>query len=46
MAYSGQSIEPGQIVLSDILLRRIEYPSGSIVKADFETFGAVDIAFF
>jgi 2-oxo-hept-3-ene-1,7-dioate hydratase len=45
MAQYGQSIEPGQIVLSGSFIRPIECPSGSEIHADFRDFGTVNVAF-
>ncbi len=45
MAQYGQSIEPGQIILSGSFIRPVECPSGVRVRADFGSFGAVEIAF-
>ncbi len=45
MAQYGQSIEPGQIILSGSFIRPVECPSGSEIDADFGLFGSVDIAF-
>ncbi len=45
MAQYGQSIAPGQIILSGSFIRPVECPSGSQITADFGDFGAVDIAF-
>ena len=45
MAQYGQSIEPGQIILSGSFIRPIECPSGAKIHADFGNFGSVDIAF-
>lgn len=45
MAQYGQSIEPGQIILSGSFIRPVECPSGSAIKADFGSFGAVEIRF-
>ena len=45
MAHYGQSIEPGQIILSGSFIRPIECPSGAHLEADFGNFGAVDIHF-
>jgi 2-oxo-hept-3-ene-1,7-dioate hydratase len=45
MAQYGQSIEPGQIILSGSFIRPIECPSGAEIHADFKDFGHVDIAF-
>lgn len=45
MAQYGQSIEPGQIVLSGSFIRPLECPSGSQISTDFGPFGSVDISF-
>ena len=45
MAQYGQSIAPGQIILSGSFIRPIECPSGAQIHADFGSFGHVDIAF-
>lgn len=45
MAQYGQSIEPGQIVLSGSFIRPVECPAGSKISADFRDFGSVEIAF-
>lgn len=45
MAQYGQSIEPGQIVLSGSFIRPIECPTGAKIHADFGAFGSVDITF-
>ena len=45
MARYGQSIDPGQIVLSGSFIRPIECPPGTEIHADFGSFGSVDIAF-
>ncbi len=45
MAQYGQSIEPGQIILSGSFIRPVECPSGSQIKADFGGFGSVEIGF-
>ena len=45
MAQYGQSIEPGQVILSGSFIRPVECPSGANITADFGTFGRVDIAF-
>lgn len=45
MAQYGQSIEPGQIILSGSFIRPVECPSGTQIHADFGPFGHVDIAF-
>ncbi|MFY2823832.1 2-oxo-hept-4-ene-1,7-dioate hydratase [Ruegeria sp. MALMAid1280] len=45
MAQYGQSIEPGQIILSGSFIRPIECPPGTEIHADFGPFGSVDINF-
>jgi 2-oxo-hept-3-ene-1,7-dioate hydratase len=45
MAQYGQSIEPGDIVLSGSFIRPIETPSDSHIEADFGPFGTVEIKF-
>ncbi len=45
MAQYGQSIAPGQIILSGSFIRPVECPPGVQIHADFGTFGTVDIAF-
>ena len=45
MADYGQSIAPGQIILSGSFIRPVECPPGSEITADFGTFGDVAIAF-
>lgn len=45
MAGYGQSIEPGQIILSGSFIRPVECPPGSRISADFGSFGHVDINF-
>ncbi|WP_415919503.1 2-oxo-hept-4-ene-1,7-dioate hydratase [Tateyamaria sp. SN6-1] len=45
MAQYGQSLEPGQIILSGSFIRPVECPSGADIHADFGPFGTVDIAF-
>lgn len=45
MAQYGQSIEPGQIILSGSFIRPVECPAGSQISADFGAFGSVDISF-
>ncbi|UWR05403.1 2-oxo-hepta-3-ene-1,7-dioic acid hydratase (plasmid) [Ruegeria conchae] len=45
MATYGQSIEPGQIILSGSFIRPVECPSGTEIHADFGAFGSVDIRF-
>ncbi|MEO9898818.1 MAG: 2-oxo-hept-4-ene-1,7-dioate hydratase [Paracoccaceae bacterium] len=45
MAQYGQSIEPGQVVLSGSFIRPIECPSGTHIKADFGLFGQVAVSF-
>lgn len=45
MAQYGQSIAPGQIILSGSFIRPVECPPGSEIRADFGAFGVVDISF-
>ena len=45
MAQYGQSIEPGQVILSGSFIRPVECPSGTHIEADFGDFGAVSIRF-
>ncbi len=45
MGQYGQSIEPGQVILSGSFIRPIECPSGTRIHADFGRFGSVDINF-
>ena len=45
MAHYGQSIAPGQIILSGSFIRPIECPPGAAIAADFGAFGSVAIAF-
>ena len=45
MAHYGQSIEPGQIILSGSFIRPVECPPGARIKADFGAFGHVGISF-
>lgn len=45
MAQYGQSIEPGQIILSGSFIRPIECPAGAHIHADFGDFGSVDLSF-
>jgi 2-oxo-hept-3-ene-1,7-dioate hydratase len=45
MAQYGQSIQPGQIILSGSFIRPVECPSGTRIDADFGAFGHVDITF-
>ena len=45
MAQYGQSIEPGQVILSGSFIRPVECPSGTHIEADFGDFGAVRISF-
>jgi len=45
MAQYGQSIAPGQVILSGSFIRPIECPSGAQINADFGSFGHVDISF-
>lgn len=45
MAQYGQSIAPGQIILSGSFIRPVECPAGAHVSADFGAFGAVEVSF-
>ena len=45
IAQYGQTIKPGQIILSGSFIRPVECPAGSSIHADFGNFGCVDIAF-
>ncbi len=45
MAQYGQSIEPGQIILSGSFIRPIECPPKTDIHADFGPFGEVAISF-
>lgn len=45
MAQYGQSIAPGQVILSGSFIRPVECPSGTKIHADFGAFGSVDINF-
>ncbi len=45
MAQYGQSIEPGQIILSGSFIRPIECPSGAEIHCDFGAFGVTQISF-
>lgn len=45
MAQYGQTIEPGQIILSGSFIRPIECPPGTDIHADFGPFGSVGISF-
>ena len=45
MAQYGQSIEPGQVILSGSFIRPVECPAGTEIHADFGPFGSVDINF-
>lgn len=45
MAQYGQSIEPGQVILSGSFIRPVECPSGTDIHTDFGPFGSVDIRF-
>lgn len=45
MAHYGQSIEPGQVILSGSFIRPVECPPGTEIHADFGAFGSVDIRF-
>ncbi len=45
LALYGQSINAGDIVLSGSFVRPVEAPSGSLIKADFGSFGDLSIRF-
>ena len=45
MAKYGQSIEPGQIILSGSFIRPVECTAGARIHADFGAFGNVEIDF-
>jgi 2-oxo-hept-3-ene-1,7-dioate hydratase len=45
MTQYGQSIQPGQVILSGSFIRPVECSSGSEITADFGDFGHVDISF-
>ena len=45
MAQYGQSIQPGQIILSGSFIRPVECPYGTRITADFGSFGHVKISF-
>ena len=45
MAQYGQSIEPGQIILSGSFIRPVECPPKTQITADFGSFGHVDVSF-
>lgn len=45
MAHYGQSIEPGQVILSGSFIRPVECPPETDIHADFGPFGSVDISF-
>jgi 2-oxo-hept-3-ene-1,7-dioate hydratase len=45
MAAYGQSIKPGQVILSGSFIRPLECPSGSNIDADFGAFGRISINF-
>lgn len=45
MAQYGQTIKPGQIVLSGSFIRPVECPTGTSIHADFGAFGMVEISF-
>ena len=45
MAQYGQSIAPGQIILSGSFIRPVECPAGSSINADFGNFGSVEVTF-
>ncbi len=45
MAQYGQSIEPGQVILSGSFIRPVECPENTRIHADFGAFGSVDVQF-
>ena len=45
MATYGQSIAPGDVILSGSFIRPIECPSGTRIHADFGAFGDVEVGF-
>lgn len=45
MAQYGQSIGPGQAILSGSFIRPVECPPGTRIDADFGPFGAVSVSF-
>ncbi len=45
MAQYGQSIAPGQVILSGSFIRPVECPPGTNIRADFGAFGSVEINF-
>jgi len=45
MAQYGQSIEPGQVILSGSFIRPVECPPGIVITADFGDFGDVALSF-
>ena len=45
MSDYGQSISPGQIILSGSFIRPVECPPGSEILADFGSFGSVEFSF-
>lgn len=45
MAQYGQSVEPGQVILSGSFIRPVEFPPGTHIHTDFGPFGSVDISF-
>jgi 2-oxo-hept-3-ene-1,7-dioate hydratase len=45
MAQYGQSIAPGQIILSGSFIRPVECPPSAQITADFGAFGHVDVSF-
>lgn len=45
LAQYGDSIKPGEIVLSGSFIRPIEAPSGSLIEADFGPYGNVSCRF-
>lgn len=45
MAQYGQQIEAGHVILSGSFIRPIECPPGTVIAADFGSFGRVDLDF-
>ena len=45
MTQYGQTIAPGQVILSGSFIRPIECPPGTAIRADFGAFGSVEINF-
>ncbi|MEM9626086.1 MAG: 2-oxo-hept-4-ene-1,7-dioate hydratase [Pseudomonadota bacterium] len=45
MQHYGQSIEPGEIILSGSFIRPVECPIGTMIDADFGSFGRITCSF-